>query len=77
MPRVFLLAYFLHFFGILAWISWCNGRVYMVHRQGLFWYVAGIIGMDGYTGCTGRIQVLERYHGHTITIDGRIGTPEV
>jgi hypothetical protein len=37
----------------------------MMYRQGSFWYVIGMIGMDGCTRCTGRIQVLERYHGHT------------
>jgi hypothetical protein len=34
----------------------------MVFGHGLLQYVAGIIGLDGYTGCTGRIQVLEKRH---------------
>jgi hypothetical protein len=38
--------------------------------------VAGIIGMDGYTGCTGHIQVLERCHGRTWQTMERIGITE-
>jgi hypothetical protein len=59
MPRVFL--------SLISFIFWHLGRDSLVCWQGLFWYVAG---MSGYTGCTGHIRVLERYHERIMANDG-------